>query len=170
MGMGILSSPRIRVWVEFYTHRLYGYGYGITLSYPYPTHCHPQTRGVYNSPSIDVCRVHFILVAECSLTECISSLLGIHRVCCVCSGLSSAFRQYSAYIFVCRVRGPHFDTRQKLDMSATTHFPVVQGETMCYRKTSSHQSYGECSTSSCDEIFVWGGVIRVHPNLKIYII
>ena len=37
-GMGKDSCPWVRVWVKFYTHRLYGYGYGIALPCPYCTH------------------------------------------------------------------------------------------------------------------------------------
>jgi hypothetical protein len=36
MGAGKVSYPRVHVWVEFYTHWLYGYGYGIALPWPYP--------------------------------------------------------------------------------------------------------------------------------------
>jgi hypothetical protein len=43
MGAGKVSYPRVRVWVEFCTHQLYGYGYGIALPCPYPTHCHPYS-------------------------------------------------------------------------------------------------------------------------------
>jgi hypothetical protein len=37
MGMGKVLYPWVRVWVEVYTHWLYGYGYGIALPCPLPS-------------------------------------------------------------------------------------------------------------------------------------